>query len=114
MSDFDSSDAAHWVEKDLLNLVVDIFSQQHETNHLEWRKLLEVFPLNVDIEQVSSLLFLLCVGTDLLDCSVDQVLGMAVNCSMLSAGHHLVVLGNASVAFLLLFDELLPQQFQQV
>ena len=71
------------MEEDLLNLVVDIFSQQHETDHLERRELLEVFPFDVDVEQVCSLLFFFCISADLFDRSVDQVLGVAVDRAVL-------------------------------
>ena len=59
------------MEEHLLDLVVDIFSQQHQTDHLERSEFLEVFPLDVDIQEVGSLLFFFCVCTDLLDRSVD-------------------------------------------
>ena len=96
----------------LLYLVVDIFSQQHQSDNLKWRELLEVIPLYIDIQKVCSFLFLLCIGSDLFDSPVYQIFGMPVNSSMIFASHHLIVTWHPSVALFLVFNEFLTKKFE--
>ena len=91
------------MEENLPDLMVHIFSQEHEADDLKGSEPLELCPLDVEVEQVSSLLFFFGVGADLLYRSIDQVLSVPVNGSQVSSCHHLVVAGDASVALLLVF-----------
>ena len=91
------------MEENLPDLMVHIFSQEHQSNHLKRSETLEFCPLDVEIEQVSSLLLFFGIGADLLDRSIDQVLSVPVNGSQVSSCHHLVVAGDATIALLLVF-----------
>lgn len=102
------------MEEHFSDLEIDIFAQKHESDDLQRSESLELGPLDVEVEKVRSFLLLFGVCTDLLDRPVDQVLCVPVNCTEVSAGHHLVVAWDASVALLLVLKELLPQELEQV
>ena len=55
----------------LLDLMIDIFPQEHETHHLQWRKVLELIPSHGDVQLLCPLLVFFGVECDLLDCPVD-------------------------------------------
>ena len=105
---------AEWVEEHFSDLMVDILSQEHQSNDLQRCESLEFCPLNVEVEQVGSLLLFFCVCANLLNCSINQVLGVPVDRAEIPASHHLVVAGDASIAFLLIFQELFPQELEEI
>ena len=102
------------MEQYFSNLVIDILSQKHQADDLQWSESLELSPLDIEVEQVGSLLLLFRICADLLDGAIDQVFGVPVNRSKVSACHHLVIARNASISLLLVLQELFPEQLEQV
>ena len=100
------------MEQYLLYLVVDIFSQQHQSDNLKWRELLEVIPFYIDIQKIRFFLFLLCIGSNLFDSPVNQVFGMPVYSSVVFTGHHLIVTWHPTVALFLVFYEFLAKKLE--
>ena len=100
------------MEQYFLYLVVDIFSQQHQSDNLKWRELLEVIPFYIDIQKIRFLLFFLCIGSNLFDRPVYQVFGMPVYSSMVFPGHHLIVTRHPAVALFLVFDEFFAKKLE--
>ena len=70
---------------------------------------LEFRPFYVKVEQVRPLLLFFSICADLLHSAIDQVLCVTVDSAQVLAGHHLVILWNASVSLLLVIQELFAQ-----
>ena len=96
------------------NLVIDILSQKHQADDLQWSEPLELVPLDIEVKQVSPLLLLFRIRPDLLDSAIDQVFGVPVNRTKVPTGHHLVIARDSSISLLLVLQELFPEQLEQV
>ena len=94
--------------------VIDVLSQKHQTYDLQGSKPLKLCPLNVKVKQVGSLLLFFSICSDLLDSTIDQVLGMPVDSAKIFASHHLIVARDASITLLLIFQELLSEKLEEV
>ena len=94
------------MEENFFHFHADVLAKQHETDHLQRSKMRELVPFNVKVKQVSALLLFFCICSDLLDGSVDKILGVAVDGSQVFSCHHLVISWNAAITFLLVFKEL--------
>ena len=102
------------MKQDFLDLVIDILSEKHQSNDLQWCETHEFIPFNVEIEQVCSLLLFLGIGSNLLDRPVDQVLSVPINSTEVFSSHHLVVAWDAAVTLFLIFKELFAEKLEKV
>lgn len=101
--------ATEGVEEYFFHFEADILSQKHQTDDLQGSETRKLSPLDVEIEQVGTLLLFLGICTDLFDSAVNQVLRVSVNGAKVFACHHLVILWNATISFFLIFQELFPK-----
>ena len=103
-----------WMEQDFLDLVINILTEKHQSNDLQWCETHKLIPFDVEIEQVCSLLLFLGIGSNLFDRPVDQVLGVPVNSTEVFSSHHLVVAWDATVTLFLIFKELFAEKLEKV
>lgn len=69
------------MEEYFFDLVIDVLSQEHESDHLKWSESLELDPLDVEVEEICPFLLFFGVGTDLFNRPIDEVLGVPVDCT---------------------------------
>jgi hypothetical protein len=69
-------------KEDLLHLLKGIVTKKEQAHDLHGCEIPKLFPINVDTHDMGSLLVFLGIEEDVLDCAVDDVLGVPVKAGM--------------------------------